>query len=481
MTRPGVEILTRDLSPPRSIPTDTGVWFVAGLAERGVLAPVEITSMTAYALKHGSRSGFTTLYDSVETFFREGGSRVYVSRVLATDATTAVVNLSDGTNPTMSVSAKSPGSWGNSLTVQVIAGSGAGTFVLIIALGGTEVERSPDLLDKDAAFAWDDESNYVVLGSLAGTGDPVVVGATPLAGGGNGSSVTDSDWESALNRFAKDLGPGQVSQPGRSSTQAHRDTLEHALNNNRVAILDAPDTATKATLVSAGQAFRAAADKVLARFGAAFAPWVVVPGVTAGTFRTVPPSALIAGLVARSDAVSGNPNVPAAGGNGIARWAVDLSQNPFTDTDRGDLNLASINVIREIYAGIRVYGWRSLVDPVAQQPWIDFGNGRLYMAIAADANVIAEGFVFDQIDGQGVTINQFGAELTAVLVPYFDLGALYGATPDEAFFVDVGEQVNTPETIATNTLKAILSVRMSPFAELVQIEIVKVPVTEAVV
>jgi phage tail sheath protein FI len=367
------------------------------------------------------------------------------------------------------------------LTVEVIAGSQGGTFVLIIRYNGVEVERSPDLLDKDAALAWDATSSYVDLTSGVNAGDPIVAAAAALTGGLDGAAPTDAEWETALSRHFKDLGPGQVSMPGRTTTQAHRDTLEHAIASNRVALLDGPDTAVVATLQTSGQSFRSAVDATLARFGIMMAPWVKVPGITLGTTRTVPPSAIVAGLIARNDGAEVNQNVPSAGDLGISRWAIDLSQTPWSDADRQTLNTSSISVIRDIYNSIRMYGWRTLVDPVTQPSWINFGNSRLHMTIAAEGHAVGERFVFDQLDGQGITINQFGAELTAILMPLFEAGALYGTTPEEAFFVDVGQQVNTPETIATNTLKAVISVRMSPFGELVQIEIVKVPVTEAVV
>ena len=62
---------------------------------------------------------------------------------------------------------------------------------------------------------------------------------------------------------------------------------------------------------------------------------------------------------------------------------------------------------------------------------------------------------------------------------YYVAGALYGPEPSDAYSVDVGPAVNTEETIANGELHAVLRVRMSPFAELVVIEIVKYPTTEA--
>jgi hypothetical protein len=65
-------------------------------------------------------------------------------------------------------------------------------------------------------------------------------------------------------------------------------------------------------------------------------------------------------------------------------------------------------------------------------------------------------------------------------MPFYLAGSLFGTTPDEAFFVDVGETVNTPTTIANNELHAVIQLRMSPFGEEITIEIVKVLVTESI-
>ena len=60
-----------------------------------------------------------------------------------------------------------------------------------------------------------------------------------------------------------------------------------------------------------------------------------------------------------------------------------------------------------------------------------------------------------------------------------NLGALYGDTPADAFVVNVGSPVNTPATIAAGELNAQASVRMSPFAQYVQILLTAVPTTQS--
>jgi hypothetical protein len=208
-----------------------------------------------------------------------------------------------------------------------------------------------------------------------------------------------------------------------------------------------------------------------------FWPWITVPGIVSGSVRSVPPSALIAGLVARNDAAGLGADQAAAGDNGVSLFAVGLSQPSLSDTVRGQLNSSGIDVVRSLYGTFRNYGWRSLVDPVAESDWVNYGCGRLYMSISANAQALAENYIFDKIDGQGKTIALFNGSLTGLLQGYYNSGDLYGATPGDAFFVDTGPSVNTPTTIANNELHAVLNVRMSEFAEMVQIEVYKKPIT----
>ena len=61
-----------------------------------------------------------------------------------------------------------------------------------------------------------------------------------------------------------------------------------------------------------------------------------------------------------------------------------------------------------------------------------------------------------------MTIAAFHGDLNGMLGDLFDLGALYGDTPDDAFDINTSPAVNTIETIANGELHAILSVKMSP-------------------
>lgn len=480
--RPGTQIITRETPQPLSAPTDTGVWFATGLAEKGPSdRAVLVQSLTDFVTQFGTRQSNSVLYDAVEAFFKEGGSKAYISRVVGPAAASAFRVYNDAAAvASLRIEAENAGAWGNSLNVEIVGGDVGGNFKLKIThdTDASINETSADLADTDAAVVYGQQSSLIKVVKL-GTVDPVVLAAQSLTGGtDDAAAVTETHWKAALDRISKDHGPGQVSAPGRTTTQAYTDLLNHALANDRVALLDGADTVTVATLTTAAAGLRSLSE--VDRYGALFAPWVIVPGIVPGTTRTVPPSAVAAGLMARSDASGKSPNDPAAGANGLLQYGVGLSQAAWTDAQRDTLNTGGVNAFRTLYGGVRLYGYRTLTDPVLDSNWINLGNARLFMGIRAKGGEIAERYVLRQLDGQRRVIAQYGGELAGMLIPYYEAGSLYGQTPEEAFNVNVGPQVNTDASIADGQLKAVISLKMSPFAELVTLELVKTRITEVV-
>lgn len=293
----------------------------------------------------------------------------------------------------------------------------------------------------------------------------------------NRESAVEADWTAALERFPKDLGPGQVSAPGRTTQGAHSALLAHAESHNRVGLLDVADTATASTIATSGTAARTDAN---ARYGALFAPWVVAPGLTAGTTRTVPASAFVAGKIALNDSTGMSPNVPSAGlAAGGASWVLDVARPAWNDADLATIEDAGVNTIQVRRGNVAVWGYRTPVDADVEPAWIEFGGARLLMAILSRADEIAERFVLRQIDGRRHLLAQFGGELSSMLLDYYNLGSLDGETPHDAYSVDVGPGVNTAESIASRRIAAVLDLRMSHMAEVVRVELVKHSTSEA--
>lgn len=282
----------------------------------------------------------------------------------------------------------------------------------------------------------------------------------------------------ALALFTPDLGPGQVFAPGRVTAAQHVELAKHAALNNRVALHDGVNSANVATLTTlATPGTTALQDRV----ASLWAPWLDVPNpIGAGTVEA-PPSAIVAGIMARNDANGVSQNQPSGGVLGRSYIAQDAVV-AFSDADRTTLNANGVNILRPMFGGVRIYGYRTLADPndLSESNYLLLSNARLYMAIQAVLEVVAERFVLREIDGQGLVIQEFGGALTGELLPFWLRGSLYGGSPDEAFRVDVGPNVNTEESIAAGELRANVALRMSPFAEEVILEIVKVKITEAV-
>jgi phage tail sheath protein FI len=460
---PGVTISRRDTPPARGADTDTGKWLVCGIADRGPEVPTEVISLDQFESVFGPRlASYSTLYDSLYEFFEEGGARALVSRVLGPAAAYATKNLLDSSAAVALVAtAKSKGDWGNNLEIEVTHPTGT-TFQLLITLSDVLVETSAEFATTTDAVEWSEFSDYITLTQGASTNDPAVAAAAALAGGEDDhANAVDAHWLAALNRFTKDYGPGQVSYPGRTTGTAHAQLIAHAEDKGRVAILDGADTATKATLTAAAAAARVVEGS---RSAGLFAPWITVPGITQGTTRTVPPSSLAAGIMARNDGNGLSPNIAAAGDLGQSQNALGLSQAAWSDDDREDLNDAGVNVVRELYGGYRVYGARTLTDPTTDAAWLWLANARYYSDAVARGGAIAEEFLFSQLNG--ATISEFQGALMGEFLPDYTAGPLL-APPE----VDVSG--NTAETMADGQLLAVLSVVIAPTAERVSLEIVK--------
>jgi hypothetical protein len=430
--RPGVDVISRALPPPRSAPTDTGVAFVIGDTPVGTTpAPPDVAlvrSLTEYVAVFGDRGtgvGQAT-YDAAECYFQEGGAKLYVSR----------------TNPG-TMTAASPPEVPPADELEKMSRNELDALAIDLGIEPSQFSTKADIV--------------AALGDVS-------------------PAIVDPTIQAALDALTKDLGPGQVfvADPAKAAlVDTQSALLAHALANNRVALLSCAD-GDAASIQAAAEALNTDAN---GRYGALFAPSATVPGVVAGTTRTVPYAALEAGIIARND-VAYSPNQPAAGELGQSVFALDVAGH-YTDLEYQNLNTAGASMARLIYGGVRTYGYRTVVDPVAMPQWLMFGWARLNMAITAQAEAIGERYVFAQLDGRGHTLGEFGGELSAMLLGFYNEGSLYGDTPQDAYAVDVGSSVNTPDTIANGELHAVISVRMSPDAEWVVIEVVKVASNQA--
>lgn len=183
------------------------------------------------------------------------------------------------------------------------------------------------------------------------------------------------------------------------------------------------------------------------QFAALYYPWIQVPNPgDAGKPLTIPPSGHMMGLWCRTDETRGIHKAPA---NEMPRGTVGLAYD-VNFREQELLNPAGINCIRKFRnRGTLVWGARTL----AQKDDTDWRYVSVRRIISYIEKSIEEGTqwaVFEPND------EDLWARVTRTVKNFLERiwrqGALFGSTPDEAFYVKCDAELNTPETMKLGQL-----------------------------
>ncbi|MER7755091.1 phage tail sheath subtilisin-like domain-containing protein [Kitasatospora sp. NPDC097643] len=207
------------------------------------------------------------------------------------------------------------------------------------------------------------------------------------------------------------------------------------LMGNRVAIIDplpdlSPQQVKDWRMVGAGYD---------SKYAALYYPWIKVADPATGQNRFVPPSGAMAGVWARNDDTRGVHKAPA---NEVVRGAVDLAVR-LTKAENDLLNPIGVNCIRAFPGrGIRVWGARTLSsDP----SWRYLNVRRLFNYLEESILIGTQWVVFEPNDD--ALWARIRRTIAAFLVNEWRRGALFGLTPDEAFYVKCDRETNPAEAI----------------------------------
>src|SRR5580693_9947630 len=116
MSRPGTLVTVSDEIPPVAAATDTSVGFMVGEAQHGPLGTVLVRSADSWRTRFGDRAVPTAVFDAVDSYFRDRGSRLYFKR-LVDGAVGAAADAGDFTATVEDV-----GAWGNGLSLVLSGG-----------------------------------------------------------------------------------------------------------------------------------------------------------------------------------------------------------------------------------------------------------------------------------------------------------------------------------------------------------------------
>lgn len=279
------------------------------------------------------------------------------------------------------------------------------------------------------------------------------------------AAVTQAEWTTALNKFTEGFGAGQVMIPGVSTAAAYAALVAHAAATKRTALLDTIAAPVPATIATTAAGLAAAAG---AEHATILPPHITVPG-PGGTTRNVVGSVAAAGLAARSDQAVGHANNAPIFDQGRGAGFVPNglgTTKAFTKAEIATMNDAGISVFNTRQGLPVLEAWVSLSDdPIFRQ----LNTGRFVMQIADGIASGAYQFQGRGNDGRSL-LTDFEGWLRGYLQQLWDKGALYGATADEAFDVDVAS-VNDDETAAAGELNANVAVSLTQHTQKVQFNV----------
>lgn len=502
---PGVYVEEFEIGakPIEGVGTSTAGFL--GITERGPQEPRLVTSFAQFMNLYGGYipDSYTTY--SVEGFFKNGGQRCFIGRVVKEGALTAELD-----DP-LTIKAVGPGDWGNRVTIRIENASSGdeNLFKLVVAYfeapmpeltitGGSDEEKEKslaDLLEKASNveifdnLSTEKTSADNLLKRVNGTSTLIEIEAPddltrpdntgdafiPLEGGSDGAE--------ALTRG--DMRGDPNAQPGeRTGLTAFKEVDEIAILyapdihkigddvgkkafvddlltqcerlKDRFVILDVPSgkkVIAKISITDPDLPFRPS------KYGGIYYPWIKVLDPLTNRKKLVPPGGHMAGIYARSDQERGVHKAPA---NEVVRGAMEL-EFQITKGEQDILNPRHINCIRFFPGrGIRVWGARTTILDAL---WKYINVRRLFIYIEESIEEGTQWVVFEPNDHKLwarviQTITQF---LTRV----WRDGALMGTTAEEAFFVKCDRTTMTQDDIDNGRLICIIGIAPVKPAEFV--------------
>ncbi len=488
---PGVYIeeIERGPRPIEGVPTSTAA--IIGEAERGSTLPRLVTSYKDYQRWFGDVFHPTKFLPyAANGFFENGGKRAFVARIVGDGAALATAAFGG-----FIVRAAGPGLWGTRVKVKVSdsttrdAGGNAIGFRLQLAYWSNDPipgfdpfvdrttlprpslteefddlvtdESSPDYYGKRFPFIDLDkgETNQGPESSALGilvrtTGLPA--GARPDNGLNTLAGGADDATPLGVDDFQGAVIPGVRSIQGLSaleldryrdvalvyapdvSTQIANAIVSHCENLRfRFAVIDSPKGQDPGSLNPRNQITDT-------QFAAFYYPWLVTSDPRTGARKLIPPGGPVLGVYARTDTERGVFKAPA---NEIVRGALDV-ENEINDRAQDDLNPKGVNVIRSFPGrGIRVWGARTISSNAL---WKYVSVRRLFIFLERSIYEGTQFVVFEPND------DRLWARVTDTvrlfLRTQWRLGALFGRTEQEAFFITCDRTTMTQDDILNGRL-----------------------------
>lgn len=472
-----------------------------GVFAQGPEVVTKVNSLYEFTSLYGDYSNAYPATFSVAQFFKNGGTELYVKRVLSTDAAAATANIPATSGNAGLVTAKNKGASGTDISFQVkINGNGSLNFYVNVTVtnGATSTTK---LVESYTNLTKSDEnatnylptvinaaSNLIVISNFDGTKTLTEV-ETPLTGsdldgtvaidGGTYAAALPDDGTSEFSQIDRPLvifAAGAYEKfvyDGAAAPDSELETVADALiawatSGNGFAVLDTPaglDTTEALAFSNARETVSQAA----VYYPHYFIKDPISPSPQAT--RKIAPSAAVVGLYMKTDGLYGPFKTPAGLQAGIT-GAISL-ERAFSNTDLDALNSSDtpVNAIRNLPgAGVTVMGGRTLLQDGTANRYVSMRRSLIY--IEKRLNDLTQFALFENNNYN--LWSQLRGTSTVFLNQYFNQGGLRGITPTDAFYVKVDAENNTPATIASGIVNMEIGVALEYPAEFIVINLTQI-------
>jgi len=251
--------------------------------------------------------------------------------------------------------------------------------------------------------------------------------------------ATIADIDTVLSAFAAIDDISIVAAPGETDPTVYQKLIDHCANTqDRFAILDGPKQDTLTDLTGAAAPSRTDLAAWYYPWITVFDPGTLLMGATPDGSIAVAPSGHIAGIYARVDTERGVFKSPA---NEVVRGALGVTVG-LSRADQDVLNPKGVNAIRVLNGNILVWGARTVGGAAnGDLTYISVRRTLLFLRES-----IEQGTQFAVFEPNTPALwAKISRNVSAFLTTVWQSGALFGNTPQEAFFVKCDIDNNPPQ------------------------------------
>ncbi len=494
-----VEELSSGIKPIEGVGTSVGAFV--GHAEKGPVGKaVAINNFGSFLRTFGGFTPLGFLAYAVRAFFDEGGTSCYVVRTCQHDVAgkpLAVASKKEFANAsasdTVTISASSPGSWGDdlSITIEHAAGAPADEFTIVVLESGSQREtiEAVSILPASSRYvvsAVENESAAIRVTDLGLASRPATATAVPLTGGTDAldSALSPGDYVGVdgsrigLHAFDEVDAINIVAVPETVDRDVHVGGMAYCENRGDCFyVADSEqgiETADDVLNYKLAQGSFAGGNALNSKYGALYTPWIEVSDQLTGGRKTIPPSGAVAGRYAGTDATRGVHKAAAGTTDGRMASVLDVDVR-FIAADQEKLNPKGINVIRRFEGvGNVIWGARTVSS---DSEWRYVNVRRLFLFLEESIEEATTWVVFEP-NGPDLW-KSLVRNVSAFLRLQWRDGALVGATEEQAFYVKCDEETNPQEVIDAGQVITEIGVAPSKPAEFVIFRIRQFVASEA--